>query len=125
MGLFSFGKSDASTSRNLNWSKIETIESLQQAIAGSDKTPALFFKHSTRCSISSMALNRFEKEWNESNNCAIYFIDLIANRDVSNTLSELTNVQHQSPQVLLIKNGKSVYNASHSGIDAEEIKVNL
>ena len=72
-----------------------------------------------------MALNRFEKEWGESNNCDIYFIDLIANRDVSNTLSELANVQHQSPQVMLIKNGKAVYNASHSAIDAEEIKTNL
>ncbi len=125
MGLFSFGKSNASASRNLNWSKIETLESLQKAIAGTDKTPAIFFKHSTRCSISSMALNRFEKEWDESNNCDIYFIDLIANRDVSNTLSEIVNVQHQSPQVLLIENGKCVYNASHSGIDAEEIKVKL
>lgn len=125
MGLFSFGKGGTSRPEKLNWHNIKTLEGLEKAIAESSETPALFFKHSTRCSISSMALNRFESEWDESNNCSIYFIDLITNRDVSNRLSELTNVQHQSPQVVLIKNGKAVFNASHSNIDANEIQSKL
>lgn len=125
MGLFSFGKGGSSNKTNLNWIQVETIESLKSALSKSTDNPVLFFKHSTRCSISSMALNRFEKEWNESNNCELYFIDLIAHRDVSNTLSELTEIPHQSPQVIVVDQGKSIYNASHSGIDAEDIQSKL
>lgn len=125
MGLFSFGNSGGSRSEKLNWNQLDTLESLERAIAESNDTPALFFKHSTRCSISSMALKRFEREWDKSIKCDIYFIDLIAKRDVSNRLSELTNVQHQSPQIVLIKKGIAIYNASHSGIDAKEIQSKL
>jgi bacillithiol system protein YtxJ len=125
MGLFSFGKGGSGNTNSLNWTQVETVESLKTALAKSTDNPVLFFKHSTRCSISSMALNRFEKEWNESDSCEIYFIDLIAHRDVSNALSDLTEIPHQSPQVIVVNQGKSVYNASHSGIDAEDIQSNL
>lgn len=124
MGLFSFGKSN-SNSKSLNWTLIETIEALEKAIARTNDRPALFFKHSTRCSISSMALSRFEKEWNDENHCDLYFIDLISHRDVSNKLSEETNIVHQSPQVIVVKEGSAVYDASHSGIDANEITSKL
>ena len=125
MGLFSFGKNGAARPEKLSWNHIETVDSLEKALAESSEAPALFFKHSTRCSISSMALNRFESEWDASNHCDIHFIDLIANREVSNRLSELTNVQHQSPQVVLVKNCKAIFNASHSGIDATVIQTKL
>lgn len=124
MGLFSFGNSN-SNSKKLDWEEIKTVEALQQAVDHTDELPAVFFKHSTRCSISSMALNRFEKEWNDENKASLYFIDLIAHRDVSNKLSELADVHHQSPQVIVVNKGKTVHHASHNGIDAEQIKSKL
>ena len=120
MGLFSFSKKPRSS--RLNWINIETVEELKDAISDTEDTSGLFFKHSTRCNISAMALNGFESQWEEDEKCNLYFIDLIAHRDVSNTLSELTGVEHQSPQVILVKNNEAIYTASHNGITAREIK---
>jgi len=120
MGLFSFSKK--SEQSKINWNHITTVEELNQAIADTDNVTGIFFKHSTRCSISSMALNRFESSWEQDDNSKLYFIDLISNRDVSNSISELMGVMHQSPQVIVVKNGKEIYNASHNGISASDIK---
>lgn len=118
MGLFSIGKSN---SKKLDWIEISSLGELDQAIEESNDKPSIFFKHSTRCSISSMALNRFESDWKEDSDAKLYFIDLIKNRDVSNMLAEKANVYHQSPQVIVMKDKKSIYDASHSAIAANEI----
>lgn|SRR5690554_5528780 len=120
MGLFSFGKK--SDENQLDWTNITSIEALEQAFAETDHGVSLFFKHSTRCSISSMALHRFENQWKKEHPCKLYFIDLIAHRDVSNALSELSAVEHESPQVILIQERKTIYFASHNGISANEIQ---
>ncbi|RYM35496.1 bacillithiol system redox-active protein YtxJ [Brumimicrobium glaciale] len=120
MGLFSFSKK--SQQSKLNWIHITTVEELKQAIAETDNVTGLFFKHSTRCNISSMALSRFESSWEQDDKCELYFIDLIAHRDVSNAISELTDVDHQSPQVIVVKNRREIFNASHNGISSSEIK---
>lgn len=119
MGLFSFSKKPRSS--KLNWIYLETFDDLNKAIADTENTSGLFFKHSTRCNISAMALNGFESNWEQTENCKLYFIDLIAHRDVSNALSELTKVEHQSPQVILVKNLEAIYTASHNGITVREI----
>jgi bacillithiol system protein YtxJ len=118
MGLFSFGKSNT---KRLDWIEINSLDELDQAIEDSSDKPSVFFKHSTRCSISSMALNRFESDWKENSDGTLYFIDLIKNRDVSNMLSEKADVYHQSPQVIVLKDKKAIYDASHSAISANEI----
>jgi bacillithiol system protein YtxJ len=118
MGLFSFGKSN---SKKLDWIELNSMEELDQAIENSSDRAAIFFKHSTRCSISSMALNRFENDWKEDAEGTLYFIDLIKNRDVSNALSEKADVYHQSPQAIVLKDKKAIYDASHSSISATEI----
>lgn len=120
MGLFSFSKK--SQQSKLNWIHITSVEELKQAIAETNNVTGLFFKHSTRCNISSMALSRFESNWEQDDKCELYFIDLIAHRDVSNAISELTDVEHQSPQVIVVKNTKEIFNVSHNGISASEIK---
>lgn len=77
----------------------------------------VIFKHSTRCSISSMALNRMENtNFFEKQNVPFYYLDLIQYRNVSNYVSQILNVEHQSPQLLLIKNGKCIAVESHNGI---------
>ena len=83
--------------------------------------PQLIFKHSTRCSISSVAKSRLERS-TPPENVDFYFLDLIKNRDISNKIAEEFSVSHESPQVLLIKNGECVYDESHSGISMDEIE---
>jgi bacillithiol system protein YtxJ len=82
----------------------------------------LIFKHSTRCSISDMALKRFEREWSPNSNIKLLYLDLIRFREISNKIAEDTNVTHQSPQVIVFKNGVILYHASHNQIDATEIQ---
>ena len=81
----------------------------------------VIFKHSTRCSISSMALNRFEMKWKDDPSVPVYYLDLLQYRDISNEIAKLFGVEHQSPQVLVIKNGTCIYHASHTAIMVPEI----
>lgn len=85
----------------------------------SDKKPIAIFKHSTRCGVSRMVLNQFEKEYNLEDKMELYFLDLLQHRDISNAIAERFNVVHQSPQILLIRNEESVYDASHNDIQVE------
>nr|WP_121273987.1 bacillithiol system redox-active protein YtxJ [Pedobacter schmidteae] len=83
---------------------------------------SLIFKHSTRCSVSLMAKRRFEKDWAAiPANTSLYFLDLISYRDISAHIADTFQVHHESPQILLIKNGDCVLDASHSDISAEEV----
>ena len=69
-----------------------------------------------------MALKQFENEFDLTDKVTPYFLDLIAHRDISNDIASRFGVMHQSPQLLLIKGGKSIYDVSHSDIDAEALK---
>ena len=104
----------------MEWNHLNNISQLSEIKEASKKNPVVIFKHSTRCSISAMALNRFERRWRESN-IDFYFLDLISNRDISNAVEQEFRVMHQSPQAILVKDEKAVFDASHSGIDFEEI----
>jgi bacillithiol system protein YtxJ len=117
MGWFS----NRSTNKKLGWAAITSVDQLKNFLAQSDK-PLVLFKHSTRCSISSMALNRLENDWQlESDAVHLGFIDLIQYRDVSNFCAEQLKVQHQSPQLILIENGWVKYHASHQGIQYDDL----
>lgn len=104
----------------MNWKYITTKEAVDEAANASFERPACILKHSTRCGISSMALSRLERE-TAPDNIDFYFLDLIAHRDVSRYIADKFGVHHESPQVLLIKNGECVYDESHSGIRMDEI----
>ncbi|WP_338767656.1 bacillithiol system redox-active protein YtxJ [Bernardetia sp. ABR2-2B] len=107
----------------MNWNKLETPETLQEIIKNSATTPVLIFKHSTRCSISTMALSRFERQWNQEKigNVQPYYLDLIQHRNISNQIAQELNVNHESPQILLVENGKCIYSASHSAIYFDDL----
>lgn len=126
MSLFNsvFGNSKMSdnSKNNINWIPLTDLGQLNEIIELSNEKPVAIFKHSTRCSVSRMALKQFENEFNSPDSVETYFLDLIAYRDVSNEIATRFQVVHQSPQLVLIKEGKSVYNASHSDIDAQELK---
>lgn len=93
----------------------------------SNNKPVLFFKHSTRCSISDMVLQRLERDWKDEYTEKIVpvYLDLLKHRDVSNKIAEKYGVYHESPQVLIIKEGKCVYTASHSDIRLAEIMAHV
>ena len=108
------------------WHQLTDINQLQEIISISNQQPhenlaVLLFKHSTRCSISSMALNRLETRWKDDEKIPAYYLDLLNHRDISNEIERLFNVEHASPQVLLIKNGKCFYSSSHTDISANSI----
>lgn len=104
----------------MTWIPLQSEEQLDNIIADSANKPQLIFKHSTRCSISSMAKNRLDKR-DLPDGVDFYYLDLLKYRNVSNKIADTFDVHHASPQVLLIKDGKCVYDESHSGITMEEI----
>lgn len=100
------------------WNKLEHLDHLSQIIEESKNQTVVIYKHSTRCSISSMALSHLERSWTEEGNqLKIYYLDLIQFRDVSNAVAEQFEVHHESPQIIVIKNGKAIHNSSHMSID--------
>ena len=121
-----FGNSERSpVKNNVLWNHLTDLNQLDDLIALSKETPVLIFKHSTNCSVSRMALKQFENDFDSSLKVTPYFLDLIAFRLVSNAIAEKFQVTHQSPQLLLIKNGISVYDVSHNAIDAADLKSKL
>jgi bacillithiol system protein YtxJ len=104
----------------MNWITLTNEEQLHKIKANSSVKPQVIFKHSTRCSISSVAKNRLERS-NQPDEIDFYFLDLIKFRSISNKIAEDFKVYHESPQILVIKNGECTYDESHSGIDMEEI----
>ena len=123
MGFFtSKNKNSSNESANLNWKPLQSVSELDTINAISHDKAVLIFKHSTRCSISRMALKQFENDYTiDPTKMDSYFLDLLNFRSVSNEIANMFLVEHQSPQVLLIKDGKCIYHASHSQIDAETI----
>lgn len=110
----------------MNWNKLASVEDMQQLIKDSAERPVLIFKHSTRCSISATALSRLERKWNvDEDKIKPYFLDLISYREISNAIADKFDVMHQSPQALIIKDGKSIYDASHFDIDYNKLLAQL
>ncbi len=104
----------------MNWQFLTSIENLDFIDVQSKVKPQLIFKHSTRCSISVTAKNRLDKI-KDSEEIDCYFLDLLQHREISNKIAEHYKVHHESPQVLLIKNGEAVYVETHLGIEWDDI----
>lgn len=104
------------------WFPLNKMEQLEEIVAESDENPVVIFKHSTRCIISRTVLKNFEEAFDLEDKVKPYFLDLLEFRPISNEIASLLNVTHQSPQLIVVKNGKAVYNASHDNIDVEDLK---
>ena len=104
----------------MNWIKLENPDQLSAIINQSHTSPQVIFKHSTRCSISSMAKSRLERS-KAPENIHFHYLDLIKYRRISNQVASDFKVYHESPQVLVIQNGECIYDESHSGIEMDEI----
>ncbi len=107
----------------MNWIELTSVEQLEELSTASKSQPVVIFKHSTRCSISSTAKSRLERNWEKQGLAEVpaYHLDLISFRDVSGEIAERFSVHHESPQLLLIHNGECPYAESHLGISASEL----
>ena len=110
---------------NVNWINLDNLGQLNEIQETSFAKPVIIFKHSTTCSISRMALKNFEREYSLNDKVDAYYLDLLNYRPISNEIANKFNIIHQSPQLLLIKDGKSVYNVSHENIDAEALNAEI
>lgn len=104
----------------MNWIALKDEEQLQAIIQESKQQSVVIFKHSTRCPTSDMVKTRLDRG-NQPDSINFYYLDLIQYRSVSNKIAEVFGVRHESPQVLVIKDGKCVYNESHNGIYMDDI----
>ena len=111
----------------MQWIELKTLNQLEELMKESKKKTALIFKHSTQCSVSKTALNRLERSWADNDNLLVtpYYLDLISYRTISNSIATTFDIEHQSPQILIIQNGQSMYNSSHLDIDYRSIKAIL
>jgi bacillithiol system protein YtxJ len=120
--IFGDSENNNSNASKINWIELTDLGQLNEIMDLSHEQPVAIFKHSTRCSISRMALKQFENEFDLEGIVTPYYLDLLNHRDISNEIATRFDVYHQSPQLLLIKEGKSIYYASHSDIDVVELK---
>lgn len=111
----------------MTWHPLTDLSQLETLRAESFQQPILIYKHSTSCSISSTALNRLERAWNaqEVGHLKAYQLDLIRYRAVSNAVAAEFGVRHESPQVLILRDGVCVYDASHLGISYPAVKAQV
>lgn len=126
MSLFNnlFGSKDSpkDTEKKLLWIPLTTENQLEELKNISKTHTVLIFKHSTSCGISNMVIKRFEKLFTDEHlSLKVYYLDLLRYRNISNLIANEFGVTHQSPQVLVIKNEVSVFNASHYDI----LQINL
>lgn len=123
--IFGSSENQDNSCTKIKWISLQDLGQLNEIMTVSNEKPVVIFKHSTRCSVSRMALKQFENEYSLGDSVDIYFLDLLEHRAISNEIAARFNVVHQSPQLLLIKGGKSVYTVSHSDIDAGKLKGKL
>lgn len=116
MGLFNkvFGEKSSDSNLKINWIPLNDFDQLEEIKNQSKKESVLIFKHSTRCGISRMVIRQFEALFKEEHqDLKVYYLDLLNYRSLSDEVGYTFQVTHQSPQLLVIKNGISVFNASH------------
>ncbi|MDQ1856516.1 bacillithiol system redox-active protein YtxJ [Chryseobacterium sp. WLY505] len=117
-----FGGKSESPEQKTFWKKIESEEDLAKAMEDSFQNKIAIFKHSTSCFISRTVLKNFEKEIENSDQPVnVYYLDLLAHRPVSNKIAADFEIRHESPQLIVIENGKPVNSASHQDISLSQI----
>lgn len=128
MGLFDKifkgeGKGNREEDVKIPWHSLTSMEQLEEMKKESYQTKIAVFKHSTRCGISKMVLRKFENEFAPEMEgiVKLYFLDLLLHRDISNEIAQRFNVPHQSPQLIVLQDGKAIFNASHQAIEVEAI----
>lgn len=107
---------------SIPWQALTSLEQLEEIKKESLEQPVVIYKHSTTCGISGMVMNRLERNWKESlAHVKIYYLDLLTYRSISHAIADTFQVYHESPQILIVKDGHAIYDASHMGISVDGI----
>ncbi|HKY03649.1 MAG TPA: bacillithiol system redox-active protein YtxJ [Blastocatellia bacterium] len=97
--------------------ELKSVSELDQALSESKEKPVLLFKHSTTCPISARAFREFKSHLNAADpNVSYRMITVQTARPVSNEVAQRLQVQHETPQAILIRDGREIWNASHFAI---------
>lgn len=114
---------EASKASEFTWRTLDGLSQLDAVEKLSEEKLVVIFKHSVSCGISNMVWHQFQNEIDFNNDhIEMLYLDLLAHRDVSNEITRRFQVLHQSPQILVIKDGDVVHHASHSAIRLSNIK---
>ncbi len=106
----------------MTWQPITSPNDVDTLIERSHQRPVLIFKHSTTCPISSIARTRLEQDWDfKEEELEPYFLDLLRHRPTSKYIADSLAVHHESPQVLLVRDGICHYDSSHLDISVKEL----
>ncbi|MEL4308693.1 bacillithiol system redox-active protein YtxJ [Joostella sp. CR20] len=117
-----FGSGEEKSQQALDWNPLTDVAQFETIKEESKSICVIIFKHSTRCGISRFALSNFEASYAiPAESAKLYYLDILNFREVSNAVANTFDVIHESPQLLIIKNGKVVYSESHGQIDADKI----
>ncbi|MGM0932489.1 MAG: bacillithiol system redox-active protein YtxJ [Bacteroidota bacterium] len=99
------------------WKYITEEQDIEELEKQSFSKPVIIFKYSTRCGISRITLRKFENDLPENMDVAFYFMDLVKYRSLSNEIAERFKVSHESPQLIVLKEGKVLHHSSHQDIN--------
>lgn len=129
MGIFDklfSSKERAEVEDTTPWIALEHLEQLDDLVERSKTKPQLIFKHSTRCGISRMVIGQFKKDYPFTETEAdLYYLDLLNHREISNNIANRFGIMHESPQLLVVKDGVVVVHASHGDINDLELAVEV
>jgi bacillithiol system protein YtxJ len=99
------------------WKALDSVDQLAQLVVDSYVKPVAIFKHSTSCGVSAQAKFKLEQAWDiDPQNLDFYYLDLLQNRAVSNQIATELGVTHQSPQLIILKDGQPIFHTSHHRI---------
>lgn len=126
MGIFDsvFGKKEKSVEekKQVPWVHLESLDQLEGIVEKSKHRPQIIYKHSLTCGISGMTLRMFNGSYEQGTECDLYFLTIQSHRDISDAVVSQFGVRHESPQLLIIKDGKVTFHTSHGAISEVNIK---
>lgn len=121
MGFLDKFKNEQQSNSFKNWKNLDGVGQLQGILADSQDKPIVLFKHSTRCGISVGAQSRLQDGWSYEDEIDFYYLDLLQHKDISAEMASLFKVVHQSPQIIVVYKGETVYHTSHHNISLKNL----
>lgn len=129
MGIFDsvFGKKEKpiKEKKQLPWIQLGNLDQLEVIAEKSKDRPQVIYKHSNTCGISSVVLKMFTDSYELDTDCDLYFLTIQSHRDISNEIEHRFGVRHESPQLLVVKNGEVSFHTSHGAIADSNLKEKL
>ena len=126
MGILDRLRGNQAEKLHIDWNLLKDVNQLESIDKESIEKPVVIFKHSVSCGLSANARYQLERDWDfDSEDLSFYYLDLINYRSISNEIANRYGIIHQSPQIIVLKDGKAVYNTSHHQISVPDLKKGL